>query len=92
MTTEHLSAKLEALAKDATPGEWRADDDVKGWWGGECPACAVMFQSGPSSWSPVAHCQPASKTSFAAVANAALIVELRNALETIIAALRKDGK
>jgi hypothetical protein len=99
MTTEPLSARLERLAKDATSAEWEPGcftDPSSG-----CQCSFILCDSLPGAVATIHYgrCLNAPiedgggyPTIGEARANAALIVELRNALETIIAALKEAGK
>jgi hypothetical protein len=87
VTTEPLSDKLERLAKDATPGLWGAVPMIPK---AENYFYIVGNRDAHNREVEIGTIGPSLSPSTAI--NATLIVELRNALETIIAALRKDGK
>ena len=68
-----------------TPGPWRSDGRIVGWWGGEQPAVRVAFSEGNMS-SPVAMCDPRVGPEEC-LANAHLIAaapDLLEALKTLV--------
>jgi hypothetical protein len=81
MTTEPLSARLERLAKDATAEPWFVSTETHD----------VHYIRGQphEQFLPLPVCAVLVEPNKA---NAALIVELRNAVEAIIAALKEAGK
>lgn len=56
-----------------TPEPWYADTEVKGWWGGDIPACMVSFEISHHTYAPIAMCHSRDVGEEQAKANARLI-------------------
>ena len=79
--TKDLADELERLAKEATPGEWQAENaGGRGSWIGNA--------NHETSWAAMS----CGNSDAEAEANAALIVALRNALPQILSALRGEAE
>ena len=47
MTTSlrEVVQEIERLHQEATPGPWRSDNEIRGWWGGELPGVRVAYDT-----------------------------------------------